>query len=215
MAAKESPNLIEIDPAVRVLPADKLRTHVLVTPVPREGSTGVRFLVRKDVMAGSLLVRQLLEDVDDGGSGAASPSDPSPSEVLEIPLLGVEAKTFAAVFEYLERSPSGVRLERPLQGDLSTLVDQWTWSYVCSTLFCGRPEASTPVDGFVFKVAHAAAVLLIPGLQELCGAAIANAMRCRSEAKILAFFNVTGPFTKDQEEEVLNQNPWLRTNVDV
>lgn len=63
----------------------------------------------------------------------------------------------------------------------------------------------------VFHVMNAANTLEIGPLRELCGALIAHCVRNRSEEDILHLFGVTdGSFTKEAEEALCNEFPWLK-----
>ena len=65
----------------------------------------------------------------------------------------------------------------------------------------------------VFYVMNAANTLEISSLRDLCGALIAHCVRNRNEEDIMHLFGVTaegGSFSKEAEEALCNEFPWLR-----
>ncbi|CUG06263.1 Hypothetical protein, putative [Bodo saltans] len=188
---------MQLLPANACLDDGLLRTHLVLKTLDHR-----RYTCPRDIMQGSLLIRELLEDEDDVMSDAP--------QTVEIPLPAVDSKSLSSVFEYLEHHLGDTRyrdIERPLRGDLSALVEPWDWKYICDTLLQGVYEKGVHN---LFAVLNAANYLHIPPLRDLCGAALANLVRNKSEEEILHIFGITEPFTKDQEEELCKEFPWLR-----
>mmetsp|Transcript_45591 Transcript_45591/g.52676 ORF Transcript_45591/g.52676 Transcript_45591/m.52676 type:complete len:205 (+) Transcript_45591:97-711(+) len=194
------------------LEGNLVKTHLIVKTMD-----GRSYSCPKEIMKGSLLIREVLEDEDDAVSappgGASSVSGEAVVAPVEIPLPAIDSKAFAAVFEYLEHhsgDTAGGRvkeIERPLRSDLSALIEPWDWKFVLDTLLLGVGEKGIHN---LFSVLNASNYLNVLPLRDLCGAAIANLVRNKSEEDILHLFGITEPFTKEQEDELVKEFPWLK-----
>jgi S-phase kinase-associated protein 1 len=184
--------MIQIAPNVS-LPESEARSSVVL-----KTSDGRRYACPREIVVGSLLIREILEE------------DADAPHSVELPLPAIDSKCLASVHEYLEHY-SGVGrhrdIERPLRADLSSIIEPWDWKYVCDTLLQGRSERG--VDHLI-AVMSAANYLQIPSLRDLCGAALANVVRNKSEEEILSLFGISEPFTREQEEQLCRDFPWLK-----
>ena len=159
-----------------------------------------RFLCPKLVMKASLLIAEMLEENNASGAPAG-----------DVPLVTVDSATLTVVYEFLEHHSCYDRpvreIDRPLKADLSSLVDPWDWKYVTDSLLMGKSEKH---NDLLFAVLNAANFLNIPPLRDLCSGAVANILRNKTEDEILEFFGISEPFTKDQENEICRDFPWLK-----
>lgn len=194
-----------------------VKSHLIVRTMD-----GRSYSCPKEVMKGSLLIREVLEDEDDAAVMSASPSAAAGGGAavaaegvvapVDIPLPAIDSKAFAAVFEYLEHHSADAggktkEIERPLRSDLSALIEPWDWKFVLDTLLLGVGEKGIHN---LFSVLNAANYLHVVPLRDLCGAAMANLVRNKSEEEILHLFGVSEPFTKEQEDELIKEFPWLK-----
>lgn len=177
-----------------------IKTHLIVKTMDNR-----RYSCPKDVMSSSLMIRELIEDEDDANS-----MEGMALRALEIPLPAIDSKALIAVFEYLEHHLGDSKqreIDRPLRGDLSALLEPWDWKYVVDTLLQGVWEKGVHN---LFAILNAANYLHVPLLRDLCGAAVANLVRNKSEEEILNLFGISEPFTKEQEDELCKEFPWLK-----
>ena len=167
------------------------RTHLVLKTLE-----GRRFACPRAVACCSLLVSEMLEDTE-------------PGDLVELPLQAVDQKCLQSIFEYMDHHQTDAKpreIEKPLRSDLSTLVDPWDWNYIETTLLQGKGEKH---NEHLFAVLNAANYLHIPGLRDLCGAMIAHMVRNKTEDEILNLFGVSEPFTKEQEDKLCKDFPWL------
>ena len=183
-------NILAPDATVSIEEAEKI--VILVT------NDGKRFSCPRDVMCSCVLISELLEDADD-------------SQVIELPLPSVDHVALSCVYEFLDHkyhhTGAQKELERPLRTELKSLLDGWQWKFIEDSLLQGKGEKNNQV---LFSVMNAANFLGIAPLVDLCGAAIANMIRNKSEQEILDLFDICEPFTRQQEDELCRDFPWLR-----
>jgi hypothetical protein len=154
-----------------------------------------RFAVAKSTLSQSKIVAELIEDCDDDGTA------------ITLSLVDFEAETMRMVMEYLDRhenddEPSTI--QRPLRGPLDTVVDDWDASYAATLVGHGTRHQR------LFDVMRAALFLVLPDLRDLCCAAAADMVRDKTEGEILDVFGVSEPFSKQAEEALCEEFPWLR-----
>jgi S-phase kinase-associated protein 1 len=167
------------------------RSHVVLRTVE-----GRRFAFPRAVACCSLLIAEMLEDAEAG-------------DLVELPLQSVDQKCLLSIYDYMDHHQTDARpreIEKPLRSDLSTLVDPWDWTFVETNLLQGKGEKN---NEHLFAVLNAANYLHIPGLRDLCGAMVAHMVRHKTEEEILNLFGVSEPFTKEQEEKLCKDFPWL------
>ena len=128
---------------------------------------------------------------------------------FDIPLPDISVDTMDRVVEYLEKHQhdkpgATAELERPLRAPLRELVDAWDWNFVAAL-------KDTHGSAKLFAVLKAAVFLVISPLRDLCCAAVADMVRDRPEAELLAMFGVDPAvgFDAADEEAIVRDFPWL------
>eukprot|EP00994_Dinema_validum_P003865 NODE_1881_length_820_cov_194.792477_g1484_i0.p1 GENE.NODE_1881_length_820_cov_194.792477_g1484_i0~~NODE_1881_length_820_cov_194.792477_g1484_i0.p1 ORF type:complete len:193 (+),score=37.65 NODE_1881_length_820_cov_194.792477_g1484_i0:74-652(+) len=128
-----------------------------------------------------------------------------------VPLANVDSITLETVADYLvhygEEKPAV--LEKPLKAALPELLPEWDKDFVYKKLF---KDGNEKAHGLLFGTLMAANFLGIESLRDLGCAAIANMLRGKTPEQIMEVFDVTEPFTPEEERAVEQQYPWLKEN---
>ena len=157
---------------------------------------GKKALIAKTTAVYSPVLREMIEETPEGA--------------VEMPLAGVSVQTLQDVNEYMEHHHADSEpqeIERPLKAELKSIVDSWEWSFVQDNLLEGGGEAHIPN---LLSVLAAANGLGLAALRDLCCAALADMLRGKTEEEILALFGVSEPFSREEEEALCRDYPWLQ-----
>eukprot|EP00667_Euglena_gracilis_P021569 EG_transcript_23700 len=159
------------------------------------------FVIVRSAISLSKLLNDLLQDVDAEDSSQTT-----------VPLANVDGPTFASVADYLVHFIEPVKptvLDKPLKAALHELLPEWEKDYVYKKLF---KDGNEKEHSLLFATLLAANFLGIEPLRDLCCAAIANMLRAKTPEQIMELFNITEPFTPEEEANVEKQYPWLKAD---
>eukprot|EP00998_Keelungia_sp_KM082_P008431 NODE_4619_length_766_cov_49.774648_g4596_i0.p1 GENE.NODE_4619_length_766_cov_49.774648_g4596_i0~~NODE_4619_length_766_cov_49.774648_g4596_i0.p1 ORF type:complete len:205 (-),score=38.65 NODE_4619_length_766_cov_49.774648_g4596_i0:152-706(-) len=156
----------------------------------------IEFVVPKSAAVLAKVLQDILVDTDG-------------TDETIIPITNVDAATLETVAPYLHHyADKEVKpIEKPLRAPLTDLLNEWDRDYVYKTLFQSGDEKRHEC---LFKTLMAANFLGIEPLRDLCCAAIANMLRGKTPEQIMEVFNVTEPFTPEEEAQVDEEFPWLK-----
>ncbi len=133
------------------------------------------FLVDKKIAKQSLLIKDMLEERNEGG---------------EIPLQNVDAVTLKKVIEYMEYYHD--KTPQPIPKPLTTFkenVSSWDYKY-------------TDLDtNLLINIIMAANYLNIPSLLELIAAKIASYIKGKSPEEIRNVFGIENDFSPEEEQK--------------
>jgi len=162
------------------------------------------FVLPRNAIFLSKLLTDLLQDGGDEGEDSTQTT---------VPLANVDGPTFASVADYLVHYIDPVKpavLDKPLKSALPDLLIEWDKDYVYKRLFKDGNEKD---HGLLFATLLAANFLGIEPLRDICCAAIANMLRAKTPDQIMELFNITEPFTPEEEANVDRQYPWIKADA--
>lgn len=125
-------------------------------------------------------------------------------ENSEFPLNNVDGKTLKKVKEYLEHyaDKEPTPIERPLKSvDFKQCVDEWDYNYL-----------GDDYDE-IFALVLASNYMDIKPLQELASAKIGSTIKNITTEAIRKDFEITGKFTKEEEEQILRDKAYLEQSL--
>lgn len=151
-------------------------------------------LVSKDnqvftVNARSIILSSLIQDM----------IEENEDEMPRIPVPNVEGKTLEKVIEYCNYHYDKPieEIEKPLKGDVNDYICEWDKKFL-------EMEQHLLID-----VIMASNYLNIKSLLDLTCAKIASMIRGKSPQQIRDIFGIENDFTKEEEEQVIEENKWL------
>lgn len=151
-------------------------------------------LVSKDnqvftVNARSIILSSLIQDM----------IEENEDEMPRIPVPNVEGKTLEKVIEYCNYHYDKPieEIEKPLKGDVNDYICEWDKKFL-------EMEQHVLID-----VIMASNYLNIKSLLDLTCAKIASMIRGKSPQQIRDIFGIENDFTKEEEEQVIEENKWL------
>lgn len=145
------------------------------------------FEVPKEVAEMSLTVKNMIDDVGDGGV----PDVP-------IPLPNVSAKILEKVIQYCDHHHKHPTPQSDDKKDEKRTDDISAWD----SEFCRVDQAT------LFELILAANYLDIKPLLDLTCKTVANMIKGRTPEEIRKTFNIKNDFTPEEEEQVRKENAW-------
>jgi hypothetical protein len=170
-----------------------------------------RSLAVKSSLINTAMGQGAVGDVDgDDGSG-----DEAENEVIEVPLPTVDTKTMQTMIDFLEHHATNpyTQVLKPLpsknMGDL--VKDKFDLALVT------KPEEED-IRAFTHRMSHLLSVAEYIGIEpliKLCMLPFAVRLKGVQQAQALENFGIdpATPFTKEAEEQILRDYPWLQTDM--
>lgn len=143
----------------------------------------IEFKIEKEVAEKSMLIKNMLEDVDD--------SD------LPIPLPNVDSKTLDKIIEWCKNYKDEFKeYEKDHENYRNADIDEWNKKYM-------EVDQET-----LFNIILAANYLDIKALLNIGCKTVANMIKGKSPEEIRRTFNIVNDFTPEEEAQIKKENEW-------
>lgn len=147
----------------------------------------IKFKIEKEVAEKSMLIKNMLEDVDD--------SD------LPIPLPNVDGKTLDKIIEWCKNYKDEFKeYEKDDENYRNADIDEWNKKYM-------EVDQET-----LFNIILAANYLDIKPLLNIGCKTVANMIKGKSVEEIRKTFNIVNDFTPEEEAQIKKENEWADDN---
>lgn len=176
------------------------------------------FLTEKEVRLNKTLETMIGEN-DDSDCESEEETVPDESEkekIFPLPLIGDKwngctLQTLKRVVEFSEfycspKNKKGIHLPRPLpHSDIKKFMDDWFFDFISVK----KADSDETDFSKVFELVSAANTLDNTPLIDLCCAKLASHIKNQSTEEIRKKFGIQNDFTKEEEEKLRRENPWL------
>lgn len=147
----------------------------------------IEFKIEKDVAEKSMLIKNMLEDVDDSDSF--------------IPLPNVDGKTLDKIVEWCRHHKDEFKeYENDDEKYRNADIDEWNKKYM-------EVDQET-----LFNIILAANYLDIKPLLNIGCKTVANIIKGKSVEEIRKTFNIVNDFTPEEEAQIKKENEWADDN---